>query len=133
MSRKKHKNTVKTVSKTNKLLLSYLPYYNCNILENAHPIFNSLVDTTSRRSLEKLCSLHDLNLFYLNPRSDLNINQDDSKRAKQGSTEDHLLASQKPHSSASHEASSPSDEEPEPPQDGVTQKSCKKYISIWQL
>lgn len=49
--------------------------------------------------------------------------QDGAKRAKHDPKEDRLLASQKAHSSASHEANTSSDEETEPPQDVGTKNS----------
>ena len=54
--------------KENKSLLKHLPYYDCKILRSVHPQFNSLMNTdlVSRKSLDSLNSLYDLNLFQLN-------------------------------------------------------------------
>ena len=59
--------------KENKSLLEHLPYYDlpyydCKILRSVHPQFNSLMNTdlASRKSLDLLNSLYDLNLFQLN-------------------------------------------------------------------
>ena len=71
-------HSVKAITRTNKSFLSLLPYYHCKILKNAHPNYNSLIDSTSRKSLDDLCSLHDRNLFSLNPRNDLNINPEEN-------------------------------------------------------
>ena len=78
-TRRKNMQTCKEKSeaKITKSLLSLLPYYNCKSLKTAHPPFNSLIDTTSRKSLDNLCSLYDLNLFKLNPGNNLNINPDE--------------------------------------------------------
>lgn len=55
-------------TKENKSLLKHLPYYDCKILRSVHPQFNSLLNTdlASRKSLDSLNSLYDLNLFQLN-------------------------------------------------------------------
>ena len=54
--------------KENKSLLKHLPYYDCKILRFVHPQINSLMNTdlVSRKSLDSLNSLYDLNLFQLN-------------------------------------------------------------------
>ena len=54
--------------KENKSLLKHLPYYDCKILRSVHLQFNSLMNTdlASRKSLDSLNSLYDLNLFQLN-------------------------------------------------------------------
>ena len=54
--------------KENKSLLKHLPYYDCKILRSVHPQFNSLMNTdlASRKSLDSINSLYDLNLFQLN-------------------------------------------------------------------
>jgi len=49
-------------------LLKHLPYYDCKILRSVHLHFKSLMNTdlASRKSLDSLNSLYDLNLFQLN-------------------------------------------------------------------
>ena len=56
----------KSIARANKALLQELPFYNCRTLDGVLQPFNSLLKQTSRRSLEDLTSLFDLNLFKLN-------------------------------------------------------------------
>ena len=55
----------KNLAKENKLLLMELPCYNCKDLKNAHPQYNTLLDTNlaSRKSIHSFNSLYDLGLF----------------------------------------------------------------------
>ena len=74
--------TSKLVNKERKQLFSHLPYSNCNIVI-AHSQFNnsdnSLLPT--RKKLEKLTSLYDLDLFDLNSTllGDTNIDPDQNR------------------------------------------------------
>ena len=74
-SRKLKRNYLKQQSKCNKSLLKELPYYSVNIIL-AHGQFNNLTDSCSlpsKKYLEKLRGLHDLDLFSLNTRNELDI------------------------------------------------------------
>ena len=57
----------KRVERENKLLLKELPYYGCKDLASTHLQFNNLLTSAlSGDQLDKLKSLFDLDLFYLN-------------------------------------------------------------------
>lgn len=64
--------------KHSKLLLKELPYYNYNII-SCHGQFNNSIPHSSlpsKKQLQKLHSIHDLDIFALNSNIDSNINPD---------------------------------------------------------
>ena len=64
----------KRVERENKLLLKELPYYGCKDLASAHLQFNNLLTSAlSGNQLDKLKSLFDLDLFYLNVPTDQQV------------------------------------------------------------
>ena len=64
----------KRVERENKLLLKELPYYGCKDLASALLQFNNLLTSAlSRNQLDKLKSLFDLDLFYLNVPTDQQV------------------------------------------------------------
>ena len=77
----RNKTTLKSIRST----LKVLPYYSCSEnLEENHSQFNNSVSTTckTKKELDKLTRLYDLDLLSLNTTLDHNLNPDDycSKR-----------------------------------------------------
>lgn len=62
-------------TKVNKALLRELPYYSCDLIPSPDQ-FNNSVSTTckTKKELDKLTSLYDLDLFSLNTTLDHNLN-----------------------------------------------------------
>ena len=72
----RYKTTVKSIRST----LKVLPYYSCSgNLAEIHGQFNNSVSTTckTKKELDKLTSLYDLDLFSLNTTLDHNLNPAD--------------------------------------------------------
>ena len=72
----RNKTTVKSIRST----LKVLPYYSCSgNLAEIHGQFNNSVSTTckTKKELDKLTSLYDLDLFSLNTTLDHNLNPAD--------------------------------------------------------
>ena len=73
--------TTKSVAKENKCFFQELPHYNVNDLIGFHGQFNNLLLANNgrlptKRYLEKLRSLYDLDIFSLNVRQTNDINPD---------------------------------------------------------
>ena len=68
----RNKTTMKSIRST----LKVLPYYSSGNLAEIHGQFNNSVSTTckTKKELDKLTSLYDLDLFSLNTTLDHNLN-----------------------------------------------------------